>query len=419
MSIEEINIKVFDEFTNNHMLKNYFQSSEYGELMDYSNYSVMYIGAFNQLEHLVGASIILYKTIGPNIKYGYAPRGFILDYYDKDLLKTFTKKIKEYFFKKGFAFIKINPEIVYSIVDFKTKTKKINSKNKELIENLKSLGYEKLKDNMYFEAMLPKYTPIIDLKKYNMNSLDDSIKECIKNSELKGATLIIGNKENIKELYNFISYKDSKTEAYYEYFYNIFNKSKKVDVLFVEINYDIYVKYLQKEYIYQQEINDKINKKFEKNPKDEDLYNEKMESDKLVKSIASNIVTANERMKDNIQKEIVGGAFIVKHEGRVTIEIAGQNKNYTEVDIKTYMYYKIIESYKKAGYDFLDLFGITADFSDTNPYKELNEFKLKFNPVVYEYIGEFDLIINKAFHQLLWSTNAIQKEFYKPFIKKE
>ena len=83
-----------------------------------------------------------------------------------------------------------------------------------------------------------------------------------------------------------------------------------------------------------------------------------------------------------------------------------------------YIFYKIIEEYKKAGYLYLDLYGITADFTDSNPYKALNDFKLKFKPTVYEYIGEFDLIVNKPFHQLLWSTNQIQKEFYKPAIKR-
>jgi lipid II:glycine glycyltransferase (peptidoglycan interpeptide bridge formation enzyme) len=82
------------------------------------------------------------------------------------------------------------------------------------------------------------------------------------------------------------------------------------------------------------------------------------------------------------------------------------------------MYYKIIETYKKAGYLYFDMYGITGDYSDTNPYKNLNKFKLKFKPKVFEYIGEFDLIVNKPFHQLLWSTNQIQKEFYKPAIKK-
>ena len=61
----------------------------------------------------------------------------------------------------------------------------------------------------------------------------------------------------------------------------------------------------------------------------------------------------------------------------------------------------------------MDLNGITGDFTNKNPYRELNRFKLKFKPTVYEYIGEFDLIVNKPIHQILWSTNKIQKEFYR------
>ena len=130
-------------------------------------------------------------------------------------------------------------------------------------------------------------------------------------------------------------------------------------------------------------------------------------------------VIGNERIKVmNDIKEIIGGAFIVKYQGRITIIMTGNNSEFTGIDVKTYLYYKIIEEYKKAGYLYLDLNGITADFSETNPYKELNKFKLKYKPQVYEYIGELDLIVNKPFHQLLWSTNKIQKEFYKPAIKK-
>ena len=123
-------------------------------------------------------------------------------------------------------------------------------------------------------------------------------------------------------------------------------------------------------------------------------------------------------MAEDSPKEILGAAFIIKHEGRITIIADGYNRNTVNIDVKTFIYYKIIELFKKAGYQYLDLNGITADFKDNNPFKELNDFKLKFKPVVYEYIGELDLIVNRAFNALLWNTNQIQKEFYRPSIKK-
>jgi lipid II:glycine glycyltransferase (peptidoglycan interpeptide bridge formation enzyme) len=134
--------------------------------------------------------------------------------------------------------------------------------------------------------------------------------------------------------------------------------------------------------------------------------------------ISSSITFANERMQENQMREVIGAAFTVKHQGRVTLITTGYNKNFTYIDTKAFIYYKLITEYKKAGYSFIDLYGITADFSDTNPYKKLNDFKLRFKPNVYEYIGELDLIVNKPFHQLLWSTNQLQKEFYKPAVKK-
>lgn len=417
MDIKEIKPEVFSEYSKNHILKNFFQTKEYGDLMKHSDFSVMYVGAYHK-GFIVGASLILYKSIGPNMKYGYAPRGFLVDFYDIALLKTFTKKIKEFFFMKGFAFIKINPEVTYSIINFNDKSKLVNTRSKELVSKLKELGYDKLRDNLYFESLLPKYTPVIELPTYNFNKLDSNLVNDMKEAELKGVSLTSGNEEDIEKFYSFVNDKENKTSTYYKFFYKEFKKSDMVDLLMVNLNYSTYVRYLQKQYIFEQEKNELINREFEQNPNDLSLYEKKSRSDDIMSKISGDIALANQRMQENTLKEVLGAAFVVKYEGRVTIIISGYNRDFQGIDIKTYIFYKIIEEYKKAGYLYLDMYGITADFTDNNPYKELNDFKLKFKPTVYEYIGEFDLITNKPFHQLLWSTNKIQKEFYKPAIKR-
>ena len=418
MIIKEIDGDTFNNFANNHILKNFYQTKEYGTVMSHSDYSFMYIGLFQGSEIKAG-SLILYKTIGPNMKYGYAPRGFLIDYYDTQLLKIFTKKVKEFFFKKGFAFIKINPEITYSTLNFKEKSKIVNTKNKEILETLRKLGYDKLKDNLYFESVLPKYTPVIYLPNYNMNDLDEKIKENVADATIGGLRIIEGKESDIDEIYKYIEDKDTKTISYYKMLYYNFNKSNMMDLLLLELNYDTYVKYLQKKYIYEQERNDKANRDFNNDPNDTNLYNIKMASDQKLTKIATEIAESNAKRIENQSKKIVGCAFVIKHQGRVTILITGNAQNYEGSDLKTFMFYKIIEEYRKAGYLYMDLNGSTADFSDKNPYRQLNEFKLQFKPKVYEYIGELDLIVNKPFHQILWSTNQIQKEFYKPTLIKK
>ena len=416
MIIKEIDAEEFDIFAKKHKLRNFYQTKEYGNLMKHSDFSIMYIGAYSD-NTIVAASLIMYKNIVTNIKYGYAPRGFLIDYHNTPLLTKFTKKLKEFFFKKGFAFIKINPEITYSKIDFENKSKTINTKNKELINTLKELGYDKLRDNLYFESLLPKYTPIIYLPNYDFNLLDNSLKESIKEYELSGLKLTRGNKNDIETFYKFIDHKDNKTLTYYKFMYDSFEKSDMVDLILCEVDFQIYVKYLQKQYVNEQERNEKINMEFNKNPNNMDIYNQKAKSDQTLAKISSEIAISNDNM-ENTSKKILGAAFIIRNQGRVTVITTGQNKKFNTIDTKTFMYYKLIEVYKKAGYNYIDLNGITADFNETNPYKELNNFKLKFKPDVFEYIGELDLIVNKPFHQILWSTNKIQKEFYKPAIRK-
>ena len=212
MSIEEINATTFGEFASKHVLKNFFQTKEYGELMSHSDFSVMYIGAYHK-DILVAASLILYKTLSANIKYGYAPRGFLVDFYNTDLLKAFTRKVKEFFLRRGFAFIKINPEITYSVIDFDNKSKTINSKNKEL----KDLEIEVNRMDVKLDNLLSKlnetYSLTYESAKYNYH-LDIDIEEAkAKVSDLKRIIKDLGivnlgsieEFDRVNERYEFLS----------------------------------------------------------------------------------------------------------------------------------------------------------------------------------------------------------------------
>ena len=62
MIISEINENIFSDFASKHTLKNFFQTKEYGTFMKYSDFSIMYIGAYEN-GVLVAASLILYKVL--------------------------------------------------------------------------------------------------------------------------------------------------------------------------------------------------------------------------------------------------------------------------------------------------------------------------------------------------------------------
>lgn len=410
MIIREIDSQTFMEFAKNHILSNYYQTENYGILMQNFKYQIMYIGAFKQ-NKLVGASLILYKTIAPTIKYGYAPRGFLINYLDEDLLNEFTSKIKAFFLLKNFAFIKINPEVIYSKIDYENKKKIVNGNNKNLISFMRKLGYEKLKDNLYFESMLPKYNAIINLKEFDKNTVNE---KCYKKSHsflTSALSLKIGNEKDINIFYDLIKDKSNKTLSYYQDFYRVFKDSDMVDLLLVEVDYYKYLEVYNQKYETMIIENEELNEEFNSNSQNEILFQNKMDSDNKLAEIKHSIELLNIKLKSGNKSEIIGGALIIKQNSRVNLIISGVNSEFNKQNINYFLHYRFMEYYKKMGYSFIDLNAVSGNVSEKSPYKKLNDFKFSFNPNVYEYIGEFDLVINNTYYNILWNTGKLEKEF--------
>ena len=133
-----------------------------------NGYEYELIGFVDEYSQIHAASLILIKKINQIFKYGYAPKGFIIDYFNKTLLKEFTDALINYYHRKRLVFIKINPEIAISEINPITKEKNYNW-NVEIKDTLIDLGYVKLKDNLYFESMLPRFNGIVKLKDFSLN----------------------------------------------------------------------------------------------------------------------------------------------------------------------------------------------------------------------------------------------------------
>ncbi|MCI8575618.1 MAG: aminoacyltransferase, partial [Bacilli bacterium] len=179
MNLKELTIQEFEEFVHKSPLGSHYQTSDYGILMSEQGFEYDLIGLVNEYGEVLAASLILIKKIGFKVKYGYAPKGFVLDYFNQALLKEFTAKLKEYYNKKNVIFIKINPEIAIAEIDPSSKAKTYNWNN-QIKDFLEDLNYLKLKDNLYFESRLPRFNGIVSLKDLSLNHFDKNTRTKIK-----------------------------------------------------------------------------------------------------------------------------------------------------------------------------------------------------------------------------------------------
>lgn len=406
MNINEMSIDEFKEFVRTHFIGNFHESINYALIKAEEGYEYEFISYGG--DEVVGAALILYKKIG-TYYYGYSPRGFLIDYSNSFLLQDFTKKIKEFYEKKNFIFIKINPEIAIAKLNKKTMNFEYNE-NYKIVDNLINCGYKKLKSNMNFEALLPRVNAIINVDDFNVNNLNKNTRNKIKKGFRKGLVLEKCDHTKLDIFYQFIKNKIKKDEYYYNDFYNVFSQTADVDLLLVKVDYKKFLIYSTNAYNNELRINSYLNNKLLTN-NNSNVINSKMNSDKALLSYKNDIAEASKDLNTG-KDTYVAGALVIKYQNRVIIEISGFDKNLSRFSPNYFLYYTLIKYYSK-NYKYIDLNGITADLSKDNAYYGLNRFKMGFNPNVYEYIGEFDLVINEKEYNKLLKSGLLAKEFNK------
>lgn len=407
MYIKELSLMEFSEYSKDNIIGNYYQSINYAMLKAEEGYEYEFIGLVDNTD-IIAASLILYKKIG-NTFYGYSPRGFLIDYSNPIILEKFTSLIKDYYKKKNFTFIKINPEIAIGKLNKKTLNFEYNE-NYNVINNLNRCGYKKLKSNLYFESLLPRINAIVNLQELNVTNFTKNTRNKIKKAIRKGLTLEKAGQDKIPILTNFLKGNLSKDLYYYNDLYNVFNKSDDVDFFLVKVDYKKYL--INSQHYYNNELNNNIylnNKMVDKN--NSSVINAKMQSDKALLAYKNDIAEASKYLNTNIET-YVAGAIVIKYNNRITIQFSGFDRNLKRYSANYFLYFAILAYYQQ-DFKYADLNGITADFDKNSPYHGLNRFKMGFNPDIYEYIGEFDLVINENTYNHLLKNGSLAKEFNK------
>ena len=409
MKLRTLSIFEFDDYAKTHPLGSYHQTSSYAMLASEQGFEYDLLGFVDDQGKIKAASLILYKKLGMFNRYGYAPKGFLIDYHDTELLKEFTKALKKYYYKKNFAFIKVNPEISVGTMDYKNKI--INYNQNHILEStLRGLNFKKMESNKRFETKVPIYNAIQVLKTTNLKTVNKNTRNKIRKGLKNGLYLEKTNRDGLDILFPFIKNKKNHTIYHYYNYYNAFSRNNDIDIFLVKINYEDCLINLRERYEIELERNNKIVNKVMGKPSKENLRR-KLESDTVLNTLKDNIALATNGLAKN-KEQYIAGAITIKYKNRVYILITGYDKKFKMFSPNYFLHYQLIEYYKK-DFDFIDLNGITGDFTAENPYKGLDEFKLGFNPYAFEYIGEYDFIINESLYKAMEQSGQLAKEFNK------
>lgn len=403
MEFRELTNQEFINFITNCPLKSIYQTPEYGFVMNNQNYESIFLGLLK--DNIVkAASLILIKK-EEGFKYAYAPRGFILNYEEFDILKEFTIKIKDYLNKKGIMGIKINPLIIKAIYDFDNQIVNKNPKYDLIFESLKNNNYYHLGYNNFFEALKPRFEAIIDLNK-PINDLFKNIKKeyrtKIRSAIRNGIKIYKGDFNQIKYLYEFTKQKYTRDIQYFQDCYGFYSKRNMIDLYYSKLDTKIYLQVIQKKLNYYEQQSNYLNNLIikNKNRNNKKTINKKISTDKYLNQYKNELIKATNLLRKYPDGVITSCLLLIKQENEITILIDGYDKNFKKFNSKHLLIWQLIDIYKKQGYKKFNLGGMSNITIDEKKYTGLDEFKLGFGSYMYEYAGDFELVTHKRNYNL-------------------
>ena len=411
--IENVEKNKFNKFVENHKTKSHFlQSYDWGEFSkDNKNVTPYYVGLEDN-NKLVATALLLQKKMPLGYSYFYCPRGFVCDYSNREVIKEFTDNLKKFIKSKKALFLKIDPDVKLQQLDIDGNVIE-GPNNFDLVDYLKSLGYKHLGFNKAFEHSQPRYTFRLDLTQgidSIKNNFHSTTKKVINKGNLYELEVYKNDEKYIDDFYRTM--KDTAerenivvySKEYYLNFYKDLHKNNHSDIYIVYLNKNKTLEVLNnnlEETKTNQENLTSDNKKKE-------LQNQIDKLEKLINEV-------NEVKEDRIPLSSIitakyGDKAWTMHGGNSTV-LRSMNSNYL-------IYFEIIKDAVNEGYKTIDFFGSSYNPSTDDPEYGIWLFKKRLGGEYNEFIGEFDLVVNKPMYFIFNKLIPIYRKIVKRRAKK-
>ncbi len=348
-------------------------------------------------KELVAVALILERKFPLGYNMWYIPRGFVTDFNNAEVINTFTIFIKKEAKSKKVFNVKIDPN--FCIDEYYSNKKKSEIRNysnefKKYNENLLSSGFKRkklVKNINYYQQ--PRFNMVIPLIDKDNNILSgDQVKKTYK----KNQRYYIGN------------YHEKRGVS--------FAKSNKISDL------DTFVKILHETEIRQNII--LRNKEYFKNILENfncHLFFGKLDLNKylefcITKNDEPEIKKIKELIKDNDILTLTSALVIIpKNKTGIRMSeylYAGNDITFPRLQINDGVIHEICKYSIEEDCHYVNLGGVDGNLNDN-----LTNYKSKYNAIVLEYAGEYDLIINPIIYQLVDKLLPLVKKVYKKVAK--
>ena len=430
--VTDIDKVSFDRFAaeNKARVKTHFLGSYvWGDVSRLRGWQPFYVGVKENGE-LAATALVLKKPLVARYSYFYIPRGFSMDYADRELFTFMTRSIKAFGKKHGAIFFKIDPDIRFRRVNVEGEEDICQraeladggspeygaeyydengcTTNYELVKFMQSLGYRRRPLNYAFENEQPRFTFRIDItgtmeeirSRYSKTTLHEIRKSSESSVEVyKGTAADIPTFVRLTQMTEERQHYLSHDHSFYAKFYDLMHAAGMADLWLGKVDITALTERARAEL----EENRALLEKYEAGTS--------KKARGMAKEIGNRIAALENKLRD-LEKRPKGEAIVsayltVTYLDKVWTLYGANDMDYSKFYANYAVYEAMIEDSNALGYRFFDGFGTIggAEAAETADARGLYEFKKKWGGELTEFIGEFDYVLNKpmyfAFRKLI------------------
>ena len=408
MNFQEITEKEYREFWEEHPLQTFLSSPEISKLREKQGWNTVYVGVKDNKKIIAATMLLSHKRHFGKYEF-YSPRGYLLDFHNKELVDFFTKELKQYMKdRKGYIF-RVDPYLIYRERDIDGNIVEDGEDNRDVVKQLEELGFKKvsIEDTeqviWMFSLNLEGKTEEEILKEMKPNTRNQ-----IKKTEKFGINVKEISYDELDRFHHIMvetgERKDFKVRSlsYFQEMYQLFHDQNEVKFFITEMNLKEYTEELEKE---------KEEKKEKLNSLSDAKYN-----DGAKKNLTNEIEAFDKRIKESKEimektgKDIItlSGSMFMLIQPEIIYLSSGNYEEYMKYNSQYLIQWELIKYGIENGFKKHNFYGIPANINEHPKDYGIYEFKRGFNGYVEELIGEYELPLTWHY-QLMKIIHKIKK----------
>jgi len=403
--LSDLDMDEFDAFASHHPLKNIFQSSKWATIK--KEWQAIFTGVKSD-EELVAVSLVLIRRLPLGFTLFYLPRGPLLDYDNTELLSFYFNHLKSLSKKYRAISIKIDPNVLLSSTPYKniTNAEQINT---NVIGQLQTLGFHHFG---YNKDMNSTSQPRYAASYYYKDSLDEHLKTSASYKKIQKAIKygVYTEKISIEQLDDFCRLMQMtesrknvslRNKEYFKRLMEVYQEDTLV--LISKLNLNQHLKNsLSEKKILEQQLQSIENK----GKQTKNILNQLNALENEIKRTEEYIATDGEII------DISCSLALTDHHN-CELLYAGMNNQYKRYYGTYYSNYIRMKWGQENNCIKCNFGGIPGTLDDG-----LTEFKTSFGVTIDEWIGEFDLPVNRIIYPIFMKLLPLAKKFFKFIAKK-